>query len=301
MQQKFPDIISYAGEINRLGYESICDVLERKKSDKAILVLSTPGGDPHAGFRIARALQHEYENFEAIVPGMCKSAGTLVIVGASKLYLDDMSELGPLDIQVKKNDEVFGRNSGLDVLQAVSYLQTNAMAAFRSYLLELTSQAGLSTKVASDIASTLTTGLYEPVFAQVDPMKLAEMQRAMEIAMAYGSLLNERSQNLRLDGLQKLVSGYPAHAFVIDRKEARSVFIAVEKPTGTLLEICRAMHASMRQNTFSTTPNVNIYSSPEGSQQPVSGSAQGPEGSAGCHAGSNEQVNTSSENGTEEN
>ncbi len=254
------DIITYSGEINRRGYESICDSLQRKKGEQAILVLSTPGGDPHAGFRIARALQHSYEHFDALVPRMCKSAGTLVVLGAKKLILDDMSELGPLDIQVKKNDEVIGRNSGLDVLQAVTYLQSNAMAAFRSYLLELASQAGLSTRVASDIACKLTTGLYEPVFAQIDPMRLAEMQRAMEIAFAYGALLNEKSGNLRTNGLEKLVSGYPAHAFVIDRKEAKTIFIDVEKPVGPLLELCRALYASMEKNTYSSTPEVQIYS-----------------------------------------
>jgi hypothetical protein len=291
------DIITYSGEINSNGYESICNALKRKKSDRAILVLSTPGGDPHAGFRIARAIQHSYETFDAMVPRMCKSAGTLVLIGASKLYLDDMSELGPLDIQVKKSDEVIGRNSGLDVLQAVTYLQSNAMTAFRTYLLELTSQAGLSTRVASDIASRLTTGLYEPVFAQVDPMRLAEMQRAMEIAFAYGSLLNERSNNLRLNGLQKLVTGYPAHAFVIDRKEAKTIFQSVERPSGTLLELCQALYASMGPNTLSSVADVQIYSFAENTNAASSESTP----STGSSESSNQegcgQVICSSQNG----
>ncbi len=254
------DIITYAGEINLAGYQSICEVLTHKNSDKAVLVLSTPGGDPHAGFRIARALQHTYEGFEALVPRYCKSAGTLLVIGARKLYLDDMSELGPLDVQVKKSDEVIGRNSGLDILQAVTYLQSQAMTAFRGYLLELTRDAGLSTKVASDIASKLTTGLYEPVFAQVDPMKLAEMQRAMEIAFAYGARLNEKSNNLKARGLELLVTGYPSHGFVIDRKEARSIFVDVEKPVGVVLQLSKALHSEMEKNTYSNTPAVNIYS-----------------------------------------
>lgn len=269
------DIITYSGEINRRGYDSVCDALGRKTGEHAVLVLSTPGGDPHAGFRIARALQHTYDHFDALVPRMCKSAGTLVVLGAKKLFLDDMSELGPLDIQVKKTDEVVGRNSGLDVLQAVTYLQSNAMAAFRSYLLELAGQAGLSTRVASDIACKLTTGLYEPVFAQIDPMRLAEMQRAMEIAIAYGALLNEKSGNLRANGLEKLVSGYPAHAFVIDRKEAKTIFVDVVKPEGTMLELCRALYASMEKNTYSSTPDVQIYGVTDNANADTGESAQG--------------------------
>lgn len=291
------DIITYAGEINLRGYESVCEVVARKKSDKALLLLSTPGGDPHAGFRIARALQHTYGTFEALIPRHCKSAGTLVVIGASKLFMDDMSELGPLDVQVKKSDEVIGRNSGLDILQAVSYLQSQAMTAFRDYLLELTRDAGLSTKVASDIASRLTTGLYEPVFAQVDPMKLAEMQRAMEIAFAYGARLNEKSNNLRVDGLKQLVTGYPSHGFVIDRKEARNIFINVEKPEGVALQLSKALFSAMEKNTNSRSPEVNIYSfdgsssgeKDEAPSDPGSGPASDASGDATVHGDSQNQ------------
>lgn len=255
------DIITYSGEINMDGYHSVCEALEKKRNDKALLVLSTPGGDPHAGFRIARALQHNFSSFDALVPRFCKSAGTLLAVGASALYLDDMSELGPLDIQVRKSDEIIGRNSGLDILQAVSYLQNHAMGAFRSHLVELT-QAGLSTRVASDICTKLTTGLFEPIFAQIDPMKLAEMQRATEIAFAYGQRLNEKSGNLRANGLARLVTGYPSHGFVIDRKEARTIFITVHQPKGLLSQWSKALHAEMEKNTYSQTPEVRLVSVP---------------------------------------
>lgn len=256
------DIITYSGEINMDGYHSMCDALDKKKSDKALLVLSTPGGDPHAGFRIARALQHNFSSFDALVPRYCKSAGTLLVVGASALYLDDMSELGPLDIQVRKSDEIIGRNSGLDIVQAVSYLQSHAMGAFRSNLVELT-QAGLSTRVASDICTKLTTGLFEPIFAQIDPMKLAEMQRATEIAFAYGQRLNEKSLNLRSDGLTRLVTGYPSHGFVIDRKEAKNIFIKVHKPEGLVAELSKALRTQMEINTYSQTPEVRLLSVPD--------------------------------------
>jgi len=278
------DVITYAGEINTDGYHAVCAALETKQNENALLVLSTPGGDPHAGFRIARALQYNYSGFRALVPRYCKSAGTLLIVGASELYLDDMSELGPLDIQVRKSDEIIGRNSGLDILQAVSYLQNHAMGAFRNYLVELT-QAGLSTRVASDICTKLTAGLFEPIFAQVDPMKMAEMQRATEIAFAYGQRLNEKSGNLRADGLVKLVTGYPSHGFVIDRKEARTVFITVHKPVGVLSELSKGLHAQMEKNTNSKTPAVGLFSTPElfegAANEDTPDTGGSPEGAAG--------------------
>lgn len=250
------DLIVYSGQINRLGYEGLCSELPKKKNDHAVLVLTTPGGDPHAGFRIARALQHHYDSFDALIPWMCKSAGTLICIGAYHLYLDDQSELGPLDIQIKKDDELIGRNSGLDILQAVNYLQSQAMSAFRDYVSELAHGARLSTKIASDISSKLTTGLFSPIFAQIEPTRLAEMQRATEIAFAYGERLNEKTNNLRRNGLQKLVAGYPSHEFVIDRKEARTIFTNVSKPNGLLSQFSQALYSTIKQNAFSETPQV---------------------------------------------
>lgn len=253
------DVYMYSGAVTASGYEAICQALIGRESSNALLVLATPGGDPHAGFRIARALQHHYGHFDALVPRYCKSAGTLMVVGAKRLFLADSSELGPLDIQVKKSDEVVGRNSGLDILQAVTYLRTQAMDGFRTYLHELTQEVRLSTKVASDIASTLTTGLFEPIFAQIDPMKLAEMQRAMEIAYAYGQRLNEQSNNLRSDGLQKLVATYPSHEFVIDRREAKQIFISVSKPEGILSILSDALLPEMMPKIGLQIPEVRRF------------------------------------------
>ena len=121
------------------GYEKICDFLpQQSNGHKALLVMATPGGDPDAGFRIARALQHAYKDgFEALIPRFCKSAGTLVLVGAKKLYMADRSELGPLDIQIKKGDELYGRNSGLDINQAVEFLKGEALISFNDYMHKL--------------------------------------------------------------------------------------------------------------------------------------------------------------------
>jgi len=254
------DVISYAGQISMHGYVKICDVLKNKKGSKALLVLATPGGDPNAGFRIARALQHAYGQFELLVPRYCKSAGTLIAVGASHLYLADMSELGPLDIQVKKHDELIGRNSGLDIIAALDYLRDQSMRSFQKHCTELVVDAGLSTKAASDIAARLTLGLLEPIAGQIDPMKLAEMQRAMAIAYQYGQRLNEQSNNLRAGGLEMLVTGYPSHGFVIDRREAKTLFLRVSKPEGIFAQFSQALQDSMESHINQNVPTVSIKS-----------------------------------------
>ena len=250
------DIIVYSGEINNLGYEQISQITEAPTFENALVVLFTPGGDPHAGFRIARALHCAYSKFDLLIPRICKSAGSLIAIGADTLFLDDMSELGPLDVQLKKKDEIVGLTSGLDIVHSVNHVQTQAMYAFRSYLVELSAGAGLSTKVAADIASKLTTGLFQPIVAQIDPMKLAEIQRALEIAFAYGERLNEKSNNLRPGSLSELVTSYPSHSFVIDRKEAKKLFFRVEKPTGFMQELSKSVRSAIERNTYDQKPFV---------------------------------------------
>ena len=226
------DLMVYSGGIERDGYFKVCDLLasRRPKQPHVLLVLATLGGDPHAGFRLARALRHNYSQLHVLVPGLCKSAGTLVVTGATELIIADTGELGPLDVQVAKRDEVFEFGSGLDIMQACNYLQSQALTAYRDYLIEMRMGAGMSTKMAAEIAASLVGQLYSPVAAQVDPLRLGEMYRAMQIAHAYGERLNEYNDNLKAGALEDLVSGYPAHGFVIDRREAKRLFKRVRKP-----------------------------------------------------------------------
>ena len=248
------------------------------------------------------------------MPRYCKSAGTLILIGAKTLYLDDMSELGPLDVQVKKGDELIGRNSGLDIFQAVNYLQNQSMVAFREYLLELTRDAGLSTRVASEIASRLTSELFAPIAAQIDPMKLAEMQRATEIAFEYGNRLNEKSGNLRTMGLAKLVTGYPSHGFVIDRKEARLIFIKVNRPNGMIAQMSQALRVVMEKSMDFQTPNVHLYTVPSsgedqsndnpsdaqsGAKRPAGGEPLISGDFPGAQPAANEAVDTAAVSGSE--
>lgn len=258
------DVVMYDGDISVHGYEDLCVELNshQNKANTCLLIIETPGGDPNAGFRIARSLHHNYDSFNVLIPRYCKSAGTLICTGANELFMDDMSELGPLDIQVKKDDEIFSRSSGLDIIQALNNLQSSALNTLKDVLIELTAKASLSTKVASEIACKLTSGIYEPIYAQIDPIKIAEMHRATSIAFSYGSRLNEKSNILHEDGLSRLVLHYPSHGFVIDRKEARSIFTRVSDAKSQKYALLRDLFNHLKdRKTVKLIPRdiINAY------------------------------------------
>lgn len=253
------DVYKYSGQINSQGYSKLCKLLENSNgANRALLVISTPGGDPNAGFRIARALQHSYsDGFEALVPRYCKSAGTMALLGATKLHMANESELGPLDIQIKKGDELYGRSSGLDMTQAVAFLRGEAIASFSEYMDRLVRQ-GLSTRIAADIAAKLVQGVLTPIAGQIEPLRLAEMQRATAITLSYGLRLSDTGKNVQPNGLESLVAGYPSHGFVIDRKEARTIFNLVNPPTAALKQLCYDFNHKHGSKVNESNPFVDL-------------------------------------------
>jgi hypothetical protein len=226
------DVILYFGGITREGYGKISDILEKKtkKSNKICLIIGTLGGNPDAAFRIARAIKHHYKkkHFDILIPDMCKSAGTLLCIGADSIIIGDRGELGPLDIQLSKPDEIFENMSGLDIVSAISSMENELLSAFKRYLLDLKTGASLSTKIASDIATELSDSLISPIMSRIDPLTLGQHQRAIQIAMEYGERLNKMSESLKPGALIKLITDYPCHGFVIDRREARNLFKNVQ-------------------------------------------------------------------------
>lgn len=227
------DIIVYSGVISMDGYHQFCEKIPEKikRKKNLLLVLCTYGGSPDAGYRIARAAGHYYspKNFSILIPDVCKSAGTLVCIGANRLIMMDKAELGPLDVQVKKNDEIYDRNSGLDLMRGLQTLQNNAIGTFQRFIRDLNGRDRISTRTAAKIASSLVIGLYAPIVKQIDPLKIGEMDAALQIALAYGERLNQKSESLKVGALANLINGYPNHGFVIDRSEARLLFNKVDK------------------------------------------------------------------------
>lgn len=233
------DLILISHEISRELYLDLCSQLDgRPKAKACTIFLTTYGGDPHAGFRIARCLRHHYERVRLVVPYFCKSAGTLIAIGADELAIGDRGELGPLDIQIANPSEIFERSSGLDLTAAMEFAMGHVQTIFRSSIIDIRRNTRLSTKLAGDLATKLAIGMVEPIYQQIDPVRLGETQRAMKVTNEYGKRLNEHTKVLKAGALNKLVGGYPAHGFVIDRKEAKNLFTSVEAPTELEVKIC---------------------------------------------------------------
>ncbi len=106
---------------------------------------------------------------------------------------------------------------------------------------------GITTRTAAELASSIVGALLEPIYRQIEPIKIGENQRAVSITRNYGSRLAEKSGVLRSQRiLDYLVAAYPDHAFVIDREEAGRLFNNVEAPTIELDKMAEAMDAKLK-------------------------------------------------------
>jgi ClpP class serine protease len=96
------DVYFYSGEIDLDGFGSLAEVLtlHSTPAKKALLILVTDGGQANAAYQIASLLQSTYEQFHLYTPSYCKSAGTIIALGAHTIIMDNFSELGPLDVQL---------------------------------------------------------------------------------------------------------------------------------------------------------------------------------------------------------
>lgn len=240
----------YSGSMRYMSVAKFIDDIRNYKSSerktRCVLILTTDGGDPDAAFRLATSLKQRNEKFEICVFGPCKSAGTLIALGASKILYGPAGELGPLDVQISKPDELVPSNSGLDIFQALTFVTESAFRAFEQYMLSLVQKSGgqISTTTAAHIASSMATDLFQPLMSQIDPERLGELQRAVQIAEKYGELLD--SGNLQSDALNKLITGYPSHSFVIDFQQAKAIFKEVEMLDGVDSDAARLCEKHIR-------------------------------------------------------
>lgn len=255
------DLFIHAGSITAGQEENFAKILHLTpdRPSKATLWLTTPGGDPDTAYQIARLLQKKYESFTVFINGWCKSSGTLICLGAKELIMDDLGQLGPLDIQMLNKEEFGERLSGLNPIEALKSISFQSLDLLRQQFLSFRFGGGLSTKQALEVATNLTGQLMSPITAQLDIMKYGEFTRSMRIAVEYGNRLAKGcgNTNLKPDAINLLTTGYPSHGFVIDKEEAEeSLFNKVSKPSEQLLTIAESLQVVV--DSYFSGPNNSV-------------------------------------------
>ena len=229
------DVILANGDIDHRLFAGIVREISTKKKNNVVLCLVTYGGVANDAYRIGRALQISYDDFAIFIPSFCKSAGTLVACAANSIIMAPFGELGPLDVQILKKDELFDRRSGLITTYALAELKKISFEIFEHFMLNIKRRGQtISFKMASEIAAKVTSDIMENVYEQVNVDAIGEDTRNLLVASEYCKRLNKKFQNTTDLGIHKLVHGYLSHDFVIDFEDAAEIFKRVEIMSSTL-------------------------------------------------------------------
>lgn len=198
-------------------HDLIGETLSSHNRDRCLLFLATLGGSPDAAYMIARHLRRSYSHVTICVLDRCKSAGTLLALGAHEIAMGQLGELGPIDVQVTPKDELVRQGSSLVTFKSLDRLQQHLLESFRHYFIELVSRTGgqITTRTAARIATELAVGLVRPIAGKIDPIRLGREQLAMNLISEYAQRLGVREAVV-----DRLTEAYPSHGFVIDYEEA---------------------------------------------------------------------------------
>jgi hypothetical protein len=190
------------------------------------VVVSSPGGDIDAAYVLARELRRRGGAVTVYVPLMAKSAAALLCLAADELVLGSLGELGPLDAQYdeKQKADFPVTISRLAPFTALSQLKDGVMAFYDEAVGRILHQSGMRPFEACSQAAELTSAVYRTIYQQIDPNRLAESARGLEIGCEYGArvLRRYRPDVFARNGerlVHRLVHDYPSHGFVVDLEE----------------------------------------------------------------------------------
>jgi hypothetical protein len=201
------------------------------------LLIHGPGGCICCAYAIAREIRRHFTRVGAFVPGPAKSAATLVALVADELVLGTFGELGPLDAQrsQKQRADFPVERSCLDWLCSLDQLQGHAVGTFDTLVRHLLNHAEMRGEDVFRVSGEFVAQLLTPLYSQIDPGTLGECVRQMELGRGYADrLLRRYRPDLYADRgpaiIERLVSGYAAHSFVIDREELEELGIPTRHP-----------------------------------------------------------------------
>ena len=131
---------------------------------------------------------------------------------------------------------------------------------FENILMRLRN-AGLGTEIAARVASDMACGFVSPITKQIDPIEYGEYNRALAVTLEYGARLKEKFRNIDAKSIARLTYAYNSHSFVIDKKEAMTLFKRVKSPDEGEKQLEKTIRERTNDfNNFPSTPLIESFS-----------------------------------------
>lgn len=202
---------------------------------KISLILYTLGGDTLAAWNRVNLIREFCKEFEIIVPNKCRSAGTLMALGANNIIMTKQATLGPIDPSLNSPMNPIIPNSNPPTKLPVS------VESVKGYFAMLKKEVGVQTNKALSEA-------YLKLTETVNPLVLGDIyRRKNQIIMLAGQLLNMHSvtKSTAEKIISFLCSDSGSHDYTINRTEARNLGLPIESPTDHLYQLLKSWHTDV--------------------------------------------------------
>lgn len=201
------------------------------------VLIHTHGGHIESAFNVTKLLRTAAKKINVLIPYKAKSAGTLICLGADNIIMSPISELGPLDTQIRESQDGDAETykSALNGFKALEQVQKHAFDNLDLAAKMLVSRSGLkmaeAVKLAIDFSGKTSSCLYN----QLNPITIGEYARALEVGELYGINILTRylgwSEEKAVNTVKRLVYEYPSHGFSVDAEELQSLGFTVTTPS----------------------------------------------------------------------
>jgi hypothetical protein len=112
----------------------ITDQVSNLSGSAIDVLLETGGGSGETAEDIVRLLYDKFESVAFIVPGMAKSAGTIMVMAGDEILMDPASSLGPIDAQIQAEGKVFSAEAFLKGLESIKQEVAEKNSLNRAYI-----------------------------------------------------------------------------------------------------------------------------------------------------------------------
>lgn len=241
-ERKNPVLLLDLKEIRKPDLLAVHDLLCKKNFETLDVVLQTPGGDIDAAFLITKVLRNKAKQVNIFVPLYAKSAGTLICLGADQILMTDLSELGPLDTQIFEQQDggQSGYTSALNGFKALEQVQLHTIETLDIATKLILSRSQMKISEAIHLASEFSGHTSGTLYTKLNPHKIGEYARALEIGEQYGIMLLTRYRKWNKEKaeliVKTLVKQYPSHGFIIDFEELTSLGLPATKIDDKLID-----------------------------------------------------------------
>ncbi len=202
---------------NILATQIAIDILPRfhsilktfpKTTKKITLIICTSGGNIDTPWPLVNAIRECCEEFEVVVLNKALSSGTLVTLGADKIYMSKFSQLSPIDPATHYNG-TDGKMRKLEIEDTIGYID------FLKNKVGITEQNALA-----ELTKELTK--------EIEPTRLGSVNRthalirnvAKNLLSIHVKSVPKRDQD---DLIVHLTEKLYAHGHLINRREAKKI------------------------------------------------------------------------------